>query len=77
MQLTTETEALHAHTNLACLLCHATDNRNGGLAGIHQSSVSFVSHLFLAHHEQKSGIIIIIITTVIIIIMRFFILSCS
>ena len=76
MQLTTETEALHAHTNLACLLCHATDNRNGGLAGI-QSSVSFVSHLFLAHHEQKSGIIIIIITTVIIIIMRFFILSCS
>jgi hypothetical protein len=61
MQLTTETEALHAHTNLACLLCHATDNRNGGLAGIHQSSVSFVSHMFLAHHELESDNVVIIL----------------
>ncbi len=61
MQLTTEMKVLQAYTNLACPLCHAADNRDGGPAGIHQSSVSFVSHMFLAHHELESDNVIIIL----------------
>ncbi len=61
MQLTMEMEVLLAYTNLACPLCHAADNRDGGPAGIHQSSVSFVSHMFLAHHELESDNVVIIL----------------